>query len=189
VPSRVHHNFGTGSIVRGEAGEGVLEYSHFFELSDETSDLLVNSKSMVIDGEIGVVGTSNFDPRFESLNTECGAIIRDETLAKSLEMEIRRDIAPGNSWVVGKRKCIPVIGQINNLIASVSGMLPILDVWPTHYTSCFELKSGKDPLPTDHPDFNRRYKDFGGFPDCTNSPFALKTRVYKAVLGWASPAM
>ena len=149
----------------------------------------IHAKSMVIDGEIAVIGTSNFDPRSESLNTECGVIIRDKTLAKSLEMEIRRDMAPGNSWVVGKRKCIPVIGQINNLLASVSGMLPVMDVWPTHYTSCFELKKGKEPLPADHPDFNRRYKDVGSFPECANSPLALKTRVLKATFGWAAPVM
>lgn len=149
----------------------------------------IHAKSMVIDGEISVVGTSNFDPRSESLNTECGVIIHDKKLAKPLEMEIRRDMAPGNSWVVGKRKCIPVIGQINNLLASISGMLPVLDVWPTHYTSCFELKKGKEPLPADHPEFNRRYKDVGSFPDCANSPLALKTRVLKATFGWAASVM
>jgi phosphatidylserine/phosphatidylglycerophosphate/cardiolipin synthase-like enzyme len=88
----------------------------------------LHAKSLVIDGEIAVVSTSNFDPRSTYLNTECAVIVHDKAFAAALEDNIRRDMAPRNSWVVAERKSTPVIGQFNNLMASISGTLPVLDV-------------------------------------------------------------
>lgn len=58
----------------------------------------LHAKTMVIDGNTVYIGTFNFDPRSENLNTEVGAIIRDAALARTVEDSIATDMAPGNSW-------------------------------------------------------------------------------------------
>ena len=58
----------------------------------------LHAKSMVIDGRIACIGTFNFDPRSENLNTEVGAIIYHEGLAQRLQATIEADMRPENSW-------------------------------------------------------------------------------------------
>lgn len=58
----------------------------------------LHAKTMVIDSKIVYIGTFNFDPRSENLNTEVGVIIRNEALARAVELAIETDMAPGNSW-------------------------------------------------------------------------------------------
>lgn len=58
----------------------------------------LHAKTLVIDGEIVYVGTFNFDPRSANLNTEVGAIIRNEKLARAVDSAIETDMQPGNSW-------------------------------------------------------------------------------------------
>jgi putative cardiolipin synthase len=53
---------------------------------------------MVIDGRTLYIGTFNFDPRSQNLNTEVGVVVRDEALASQVEASIETDMAPGNSW-------------------------------------------------------------------------------------------
>ena len=58
----------------------------------------LHAKTMVIDSRIVFIGTFNFDPRSENLNTEVGVIVEDEGLARAVEAAIETDMAPGNSW-------------------------------------------------------------------------------------------
>lgn len=58
----------------------------------------LHAKTLVVDSKTVFIGTFNFDPRSENLNTEVGAIIHDETLARAVEASIETDMAPGNSW-------------------------------------------------------------------------------------------
>jgi cardiolipin synthase C len=58
----------------------------------------LHAKTMVIDGRSLYIGTFNFDPRSQNLNTEVGVIIHDEVLARAVEASIETDMAPGNSW-------------------------------------------------------------------------------------------
>jgi cardiolipin synthase C len=58
----------------------------------------LHAKTLVIDGKTVYIGTYNFDPRSQNLNTEVGVIIHDETLARAVEASIETDMAPGNSW-------------------------------------------------------------------------------------------
>ncbi|PKN52646.1 MAG: phospholipase D family protein [Deltaproteobacteria bacterium HGW-Deltaproteobacteria-13] len=58
----------------------------------------LHAKTMVIDGQIVYIGTFNFDPRSENLNTEVGAIIHNTSLSRAVEAAIETDMAPGNSW-------------------------------------------------------------------------------------------
>ena len=57
---------------------------------------------MVVDGRVLYIGTFNFDPRSENLNTEAGAIIHDARLARAVEQAIAFDMQPGNSWDAAK---------------------------------------------------------------------------------------
>ena len=58
----------------------------------------LHAKTMVVDSKTAYIGTFNFDPRSANLNTEVGAIIHDETLARSVEAAMETDMAPANSW-------------------------------------------------------------------------------------------
>jgi putative cardiolipin synthase len=62
----------------------------------------LHAKTLVIDAKTVYIGTFNFDPRSENLNTEVGAIIHDEALARTVEDSIETDMAPGNSWDAAK---------------------------------------------------------------------------------------
>ena len=62
----------------------------------------LHAKTMVIDSKTVFIGTFNFDPRSENLNTEVGAIIHDEALARAVEASIETDMAAGNSWDAAK---------------------------------------------------------------------------------------
>lgn len=58
----------------------------------------LHAKTLVVDGITTFIGTFNFDPRSQNLNTEVGAILHDATLARAVEQAIETDMAPGNSW-------------------------------------------------------------------------------------------
>jgi putative cardiolipin synthase len=62
----------------------------------------LHAKTMVIDRRVLYIGTFNFDPRSENLNTEAGAIIHDAQLASAVERAIELDMQPGNSWDAAK---------------------------------------------------------------------------------------
>lgn len=58
----------------------------------------IHAKTMVIDSDTLFIGTFNFDPRSENLNTEIGVVIHNPDLAKSVENAIKTDMLPENSW-------------------------------------------------------------------------------------------
>lgn len=58
----------------------------------------LHAKSMVVDGQVAYIGTFNFDPRSENLNTEVGAIIRHPGFAQRLQAIMEADMRPENSW-------------------------------------------------------------------------------------------
>jgi cardiolipin synthase C len=58
----------------------------------------LHAKTMVVDRRLTYIGTFNFDPRSENLNTEVGVIIDSERLARSVEAAIETDMRPANSW-------------------------------------------------------------------------------------------
>ncbi|MGZ9075218.1 MAG: phospholipase D-like domain-containing protein [Burkholderiaceae bacterium] len=62
----------------------------------------LHAKTLVVDSKIVYIGTFNFDPRSENLNTEVGAIIHDAALARAVEASIETDMAPANSWDAGR---------------------------------------------------------------------------------------
>jgi cardiolipin synthase C len=142
--------------------------------------LCIHAKSFIVDHKIAFIGSHNFDPRSKRLNTECGIIIWDSTVAEALRENIQLDIAPQNSWVVAKRPRTPVIGHVSEYAGALSSHVPILDAWPIKYTSCFELREGMTPVSIKHPDFRKNYKNVGCFPGVGLSTSQIFTRLIAA---------
>jgi phosphatidylserine/phosphatidylglycerophosphate/cardiolipin synthase-like enzyme len=75
-------------IMTGEL-QKKLNYTPIFGL---------HAKSMVVDGQITVIGTFNFDPRSAYLNTECITIIYSSVIAKGVLLGMEEEYKPENSW-------------------------------------------------------------------------------------------
>lgn len=58
----------------------------------------IHAKTMVVDSKILYIGTFNFDPRSENLNTEVGVIVQNEVLAQAVQTSIEADMLSENSW-------------------------------------------------------------------------------------------
>jgi putative cardiolipin synthase len=58
----------------------------------------LHAKTLVVDSQIVYIGTFNLDPRSENLNTEVGAVIHHDAVARTVEAAIEADMTPANSW-------------------------------------------------------------------------------------------
>jgi cardiolipin synthase C len=58
----------------------------------------IHAKTMVVDKRTVFIGTFNFDPRSQNLNTEVGVIVQNSTLANNVQTSIEADMQPENSW-------------------------------------------------------------------------------------------
>ncbi len=63
------------------------------ELYEYFGDDSFHAKSMVVDNKIAAIGSFNFDPRSQNLNTETMAIIKDETVAEALTKSMDENVA------------------------------------------------------------------------------------------------
>jgi phosphatidylserine/phosphatidylglycerophosphate/cardiolipin synthase-like enzyme len=140
----------------------------------------IHAKSYIFDGQIAWIGSFNLDPRSKNLNTEVGLVIYDEKVAAALTDDIARDMAPPNSWTIGKRKNIPLISRFSDAIDDVMEAVPFVHVWPFDFTSSFELKEGKEELPFYHEDFYLHYTDVGLFPQMEMTVAEIETRLLKS---------
>lgn len=152
----------------------------------------VHGKSFVLDGHIAFIGTPNLDPRSFNLNTEEGFLFDDEVIAQALRENILRDMAPGNSWVIAKkRQGFNDLEDINRQIEWISRTLPV-DLWPLRYSTSYQLREGQTPTsPRDREHFYERYDDVGLFPgtqaDYTSDEFMFS--IYKTFGKFTTPAL
>ncbi|MBC7884865.1 MAG: phospholipase D family protein [Saprospiraceae bacterium] len=58
----------------------------------------LHSKTMVIDGQITVIGTFNLDPRSANLNTECITVIHSKDISRLVMKGIEEEFLPENAW-------------------------------------------------------------------------------------------
>jgi len=140
----------------------------------------LKATSIVIDGEVTLIGSHNFDPRSDRYNTESGFIIHDATFAQLVRASILRDAAPDNAWTIARREHGTWVSRINERIGDLSAKLPLFDLWPFRYASSFELNSGCSPLSPDDPLFYSCYSDVGDFPEVNLSPKTIYTRIITA---------
>lgn len=74
--------------------------NRYKELKGKPPIFAIHAKSMVVDGKKAFIGSFNFDPRSENLNTEAGISFEDSKLAQEIEVAIENDMLPENSWNV-----------------------------------------------------------------------------------------
>jgi cardiolipin synthase C len=85
----------------------------------------LHAKTLVIDSKTVYIGTFNFDPRSENLNTEVGAIIDDPALARTVEASIETDMAPGNSWDAARDDPDQYVSLVKRSKARLFQLMPI----------------------------------------------------------------
>jgi phosphatidylserine/phosphatidylglycerophosphate/cardiolipin synthase-like enzyme len=137
----------------------------------------LHSKSMVIDEQVAIVGSHNFDPRSADFNTESLILVRDPAFARALAASIRRDMEPGNAWTIAPQPKLPVLWGLNYNLGKASEQLPIFDIWPFPYATSYELKEGCQPLLPEDPGFAGCYQDVGDFPEVDLSMKMIYTRI------------
>ncbi|NZA26155.1 phospholipase D family protein [Luteimonas sp. SJ-92] len=213
VPTEVHmHPSGSGAGQRGRPEARAARQSERMPLEREYSALRyagigvnrrvplqragvrigLHSKSLVVDERVGVVGTHNFDPRGDNLNTESALVIEDPAFARALAASIRRDIAPANSWVIARRDKPPVFSGLEYSLAKVSEHLPVFDLWPTRYATSYEFAPGPGcpaPLPPDHPGFRECHRPVGDFPEVNLGIKSVLTRIFTAFGAGLAPIL
>ena len=182
-PESIAEDFPQYPLMQAKAEEKELEVPPLF---------CVHGKSFVIDKRIAFIGTPNLDPRSFNLNTEEGFLFDDEAIALALRANILRDTAPGNAWVIARKKqSSSELENINRQIEWISRTLPI-DLWPMRYSTCYQLKEGETPTsPRDRDNFYQRYEDVGLYPGTealhTNEDFIFS--LFKTFGKFMTPAM
>lgn len=146
--------------------------------------LCLHAKSMVVDDDVGVVGSFNFDPRSANLNTEVALVVWDKKFASQLAENIQQDIKGGNSWVIWKRQRPAPIkfgARLTGLFNRTVEGATTLDLWPAMHTASFELKDNKEDLLPGHEKFYEHYEEAGSFPMVSEKDEKkVYTRLFKA---------
>lgn len=155
----------------------------------------MHAKSLVIDDRVGVVGTHNFDPRGDTLNTESAVVIEDPAFATALAASIRRDMAPGNAWTIGRRDDAPVFSGLEYNLAKASERLPVFDLWPYKYATSYEYVPGPGCPPTTEapspfaPGFRACNRPVGDFPEVDLGLKWLGVRIFTAFGAGLAPIL
>jgi phosphatidylserine/phosphatidylglycerophosphate/cardiolipin synthase-like enzyme len=148
-------------------------------LSETGLRISLHAKSIVIDGDIGIIGSHNFDPRSDHYNTESAVVVHDTEIAQRIQQAILLDAAPQNSWLIA-RQPKTIVSGINGRISQLFEDMPLFDFWPFRYATSYELKSGCEPVPPNDPRFNECWTPVGDFPGVEISFKAFATRVLTA---------
>lgn len=152
----------------------------------------LHAKSLVVDERIGVVGTHNFDPRGDTYNTESAVVIDDPAFAAALAASIRRDMAPGNAWVIGRRDPSPILPGLEFTLAKVSERMPIFDLWPLKYATSYEFLPASGCVPPPPPfaaNFRDCHRPVGDFPEVDLGLKWLGVRLFTAFGSGLSPIL
>jgi phosphatidylserine/phosphatidylglycerophosphate/cardiolipin synthase-like enzyme len=176
-------------LLTGEKAQGITSGSAV-PAEDSTVRMPVpriglHSKSFVVDGEVAMIGSHNFDPRSEVFNTENGLIIWDRPFAQKLEALIRRDIEPQNSWVVAMRPDEQTMAAVS--AEHDDSIQSRYDYSFYGSTSAFELIPGKEVVPPGSADFYRSYYSVGSFPGVTTTQRQINVLLLGSLFGFLEP--
>jgi cardiolipin synthase C len=149
----------------------------------------LHAKSIVIDGNVSLIGSHNFDPRSHGFNTENGLIVWDEEFAAALRTSILADTAPDQSWVVARKPDKTLLTSINQSIETISEKLPFFDIWLWRYATSYELRPECTPLRPSDPKFHQCYVRVGDFPEVNLSAKGIYTRLITAFGGGLAPIL
>ncbi len=175
-----------GSAAGGSRGSAL---SGRVPLAREGMRMGIHAKSIVIDDRIGLVGTHNFDPRSDRLNTESVVIVHDSGFAGELAAEILADTAPENAWVIAPRPRPVVLSGLNYSLGKVFEALPLFDIWPFRYATSWEMKPGCAPVARDDPGFIDCYEPVGDFPQVQVPLKSIYTRILTAFGAGLAPIL
>ena len=149
----------------------------------------MHAKSMVIDEDIALVGTHNFDPRSDRLNTEAMVVVHDAAFAAALADNILIDTRPENAWVIAPRPKPVVLSGLNYSLGKLFEALPLFDIWPFRYATSWEMVDGCAPLRPDEPGFADCYRPVGDFPEVDVPGKSIYTRVLTAFGAGLAPIL
>ncbi len=149
----------------------------------------MHAKSMVIDEAIALVGTHNFDPRSDKLNTEAMVVVHDAAFARALAQSILIDTRPENAWVIAPRPKPAILSGLNYSLGKAFEALPLFDLWPIRYATSWEMIEGCAPLRPDEPGFTDCYRVVGDFPEVDVPGKAIYTRVLTAFGAGLAPIL
>jgi putative cardiolipin synthase len=149
----------------------------------------LHAKSMVIDDELGMVGTHNFDPRSDKFNTESALIVHDAGFAAELAANILKDAAPENAWTIARRPKPVVLSGVTYSVGKAFEALPLFDLWPFRYATSYELKPGCEPLDSEDPRFHDCYEPVGDFPEVGLPLKSIYTRILTAFGAGLAPIL
>ncbi len=151
--------------------------------------LAVHAKLVVIDDEIVIVTSHNFDPRSENLNTENGLVFRDPALAAAVQNYIRIAIQPGNAWLVAPRAPLPpLIDEFNRGMAGLSRRLPTLDFWPFWLTQNYIQPQQAEPPLKSEPALED-YQAVGDMPGVVRYQRRFMTALISRLFGFLRTIM
>ncbi len=168
---------------------GMMERFFTTDYINDTTRFGMHGKSFVIDNYLSMIGSHNFDPRSDVLNTESGFVIESREFAEKLTKNIELDMRDDNSWVVAAKEQIPFFSHISGFMATISRKLPIFDIWPFRYSTSYRLKPGQEEVLANHPDFYQNYEVIGNFPNVNLSSKQIQTIIISAFAGFAEPVM
>lgn len=163
----------------GDGPEGYERYGKA-PLTSKGVRVGMHAKSIVIDGQLTLIGSHNFDPRSDNYNTESGLIIHDRAVAELVRSAILGDTEPQNAWTIAKRPRTNLLHRINNAIADFSEALPLFDFWPFRYATSYELNPGCAPIKQTDPGFYACYTSVGDFPGVDLPQKTIYTRMVTA---------
>jgi len=149
----------------------------------------LHAKSMVIDGRIAAIGSHNFDPRSDHLNTESVLLVHDQAFARELRETLLFDMAPQNAWTVAPRPRLPVLSGLNYSLGKLSEKLPLFDLWPWRYATSYEINPGCEPRPPLAADFAECYTPVGDFPEVAIPFKGINTRILTAFGAGLAPIL
>ncbi len=181
--------FGSGAQGSGALGSRGSALRGRVPLAREGVRMGLHAKSMVIDERIALVGTHNFDPRSDRLNTESAVIVHDAAFARELAEEILADTTPENAWVIAPRPKPVVLSGLNYSLGKAFEALPLFDIWPFRYATSWEMKPGCAPVPRDDPKFMECYEPVGDFPEVQVPLKSLYTRILTAFGAGLAPIL
>ncbi len=148
-----------------------------------------HAKTIVIDNEVVLIGSHNFDPRSDNINSESGVLIRDRAFAEHVAAIIEQDMAPDSAWVINHREEIPILSCFSRAAARVSESLPLFDLWPYRYTTSYQLREGFDPVGREDPRFFEHYKAVGDYPGVPSAARPFKVWFISAFGDFAVPIL
>lgn len=157
--------------------------------SKKIVNLCIHAKSFVIDNDFVWVGSFNIDPRSFNLNTESALIIEDRSIANAVQEDILKDLAPQNSWTVGRCKKVSLISHFDNFWGKLYKYLPFKKIWPFCYTDNYELLEDEVPVPFYDDRFYDHYVSAGPYPHVDYPLKEIEVKLLKAFIEVAKPIL